>query len=66
MPGSLDARSGPKRSGVRRALALVAAAAVAASGISFFPGLAPVAPAHAEFAEGGEGSHRNSIDWFNF
>ncbi|WP_198677508.1 CshA/CshB family fibrillar adhesin-related protein [Leucobacter luti] len=55
-----------RRIRLRRAAAFVASIAVVASGLTFVPGLSPVAPAQAEFAEGGQGEHRNSIDWFSF
>ncbi|MEB4614902.1 CshA/CshB family fibrillar adhesin-related protein, partial [Leucobacter sp. M11] len=51
---------------VRRLGALAAVAAVAISGLTLVSPGVGTAPAEALFATGGEGEHRNSIDWFSF
>lgn len=51
---------------LRRPAAFLAAIAVVAGGLTAVPGLVPAEPARADFAGGGTGEHRSSIDWFTF
>ncbi|WP_125098713.1 CshA/CshB family fibrillar adhesin-related protein [Leucobacter chromiireducens] len=50
----------------QRSGAFIAAIAVVAGAIVALPGISGEAPAQADFAEGGTGEHRSSIDWFTF